>query len=68
MSLDPDKESLMGFLPFYHIYGMVVIQFGALCLGTKLVVMPKFDGETFLRAVEKHKVNLFYIFIEIYFI
>ncbi|XP_033752359.1 probable 4-coumarate--CoA ligase 1 [Pecten maximus] len=61
MKLDPRTECLMGFLPFYHIYGMVPVQFGAICLGTKLVVMPKFEQEEFLRAIQEHKVSYMHI-------
>ncbi|XP_060074047.1 uncharacterized protein LOC132553785 [Ylistrum balloti] len=61
MKLDPRTECLMGFLPFYHIYGMVPVQLGAICLGTKLVVMPKFEQESFLRAIEEHKVSYMHI-------
>ncbi|XP_069133845.1 probable 4-coumarate--CoA ligase 1 [Argopecten irradians] len=61
MMLDPSTECLMGFLPFYHIYGMVPVQFGAICLGTKLVVMPKFEQEEFLRAIQEHKVSYMHI-------
>ncbi|OWF37342.1 probable 4-coumarate--CoA ligase 5 [Mizuhopecten yessoensis] len=61
MKLDPNTECLMGFLPFYHIYGMVPVQLGAICLGTKLVVMPKFEPEVFLRAIEEHKISYMHI-------
>ncbi|XP_033752286.1 probable 4-coumarate--CoA ligase 5 [Pecten maximus] len=61
MALDPDREVLMGLLPFYHIYGLVVIQFGATCLGTKLVTLPKFEPETFLGAIQKHKVSFLHL-------
>lgn len=61
MALDPDREVLMGLLPFYHIYGLVVIQFGATCLGTKLVTLPKFEPETFLGAIQKHKISFLHL-------
>ena len=55
--LTAGKDSLIGVLPFYHIYGMVVVQFGSLCLGTKLVTLPRFEPEPFLSAIQKNKVK-----------
>ena len=56
MQFEPGRDNLMGLLPFYHIYGMVVVQFSAITQGTKLVVLPKFEPDTFLKAIQKHKV------------
>ena len=56
MVLEADRDCLIGLLPFYHIYGMVVVQFGCLVQGGKLVVMPKFEPEAFLSAIQQHKV------------
>ena len=50
-------ECLLGLLPFFHIYGLVVILFSSLCTGAKLVILPKFDPELFLSAIEKNKVS-----------
>jgi acyl-CoA synthetase (AMP-forming)/AMP-acid ligase II len=57
--LTAGKDCLIGVLPFYHIYGMVVVQFGSLCLGTKLVALPRFEPEPFLSAIQQHKVRYF---------
>ena len=38
----------MGLLPFFHIYGMVVIMSWALYKGATVVTMPRFDMEQFL--------------------
>ena len=56
MVLEADKDCLIGLLPFYHIYGMVVVQFGSLTQGAKLVVVPKFEQEMFLSAIQEHRV------------
>lgn len=44
-------------LPFFHIYGMVVIQFIVLAQGATLITVPKFDMEEFLATVQKYKVT-----------
>ena len=56
-----DKEVLIGILPFYHIYGMVVIMSGALRSGATVIAMPKFDLEQFLGLLQKHGVTMGYL-------
>jgi acyl-CoA synthetase (AMP-forming)/AMP-acid ligase II len=45
-------------LPFFHIYGMVVIMQWGLAEGGTLIVMPRFDMEEFLGAVQKYRITL----------
>lgn len=53
-----DEETrLLAVLPFYHIYGQVVVLYMGLYLGATIVTMPRFDLETFLRVIQDHKVN-----------
>lgn len=59
--LTAGKDCLLGVLPFYHIYGMVVVQFGSLCLGTKLVTLPRFEPEPFLSAIQQHKISYMHL-------
>jgi len=56
-----DTEVLIGILPFYHIYGMVVIMSGALRAGATTVTMPRFDLEQFLELLQKHGVTMAYL-------
>ena len=56
MKLKADEDILLGLLPFYHIYGLVIVQFGSISQGTKLVTLPKFDPLIFLDSIQKHKV------------
>ena len=55
------EEVLIGILPFYHIYGMVVIMSMALSEGATIVTMPRFDLEQFLDLMQDHKVTMCYI-------
>ena len=55
------RETMMGILPFYHIYGMVVLMSGALRVGATVVTMPRFDFEQFLGLVQQHRVTMSYI-------
>lgn len=51
----------IGVLPFFHIYGLVVILNLGLRIGTKIVTMPRFDLEQFLALMEKHRVTIGYV-------
>ena len=48
-------------LPFFHIYGISVILNGGLRGGATLVVLPRFDLETFLRAIQDHRASWAYV-------
>ena len=52
-----EGETVLSFLPFFHIYGMQVLMNGALCQGGKVVSMPRFDLEQFLTLCQDHKVR-----------
>ncbi len=50
-------DMIMGVLPFFHIYGMVVIMNMSLALGATVVTIPRFDPDLFLSLIQKHKVT-----------
>ena len=50
-------EPNLGILPFFHIYGMVVILFHSLSSGGKCVVLPKFEPESFLSTLQKYRIS-----------
>jgi acyl-CoA synthetase (AMP-forming)/AMP-acid ligase II len=52
-----ERDTLMAVLPFFHIYGLVVIMNYALSKGAALVVLPRFDLEQFLEAMQDYKVT-----------
>jgi acyl-CoA synthetase (AMP-forming)/AMP-acid ligase II len=52
-----DKDTLIAVLPFFHIYGMGVIMNYALSKGANIVILPRFDLEAFLDAIQRHKVT-----------
>jgi acyl-CoA synthetase (AMP-forming)/AMP-acid ligase II len=56
-----DGEVVMAVLPFFHIYGMSVILNGGLRQLCTLVVLPRFDLEVFLRAIQDHRVTFAYV-------
>jgi acyl-CoA synthetase (AMP-forming)/AMP-acid ligase II len=52
-----DNDVVLGLLPFYHIYGMVVIMSWALYKGATVVTMPRFDMEQFLTTLQKYSIT-----------
>jgi acyl-CoA synthetase (AMP-forming)/AMP-acid ligase II len=50
-----ESDVVIAVLPFFHIYGLQVILNGGLREGATLVVLPRFDLETFLRAIQDHR-------------
>jgi acyl-CoA synthetase (AMP-forming)/AMP-acid ligase II len=54
-------ERLIGVLPFFHIYGMVVIMNQGLRAGATVVTMPRFDLEQFVGLIEEHAVTRAYV-------
>lgn len=53
-----DGDVIIGVLPFYHIYGMVLILLLSLAKGNRMVSVPRFDMEMFLQVMEKYDVTI----------
>jgi acyl-CoA synthetase (AMP-forming)/AMP-acid ligase II len=53
-----ERDVIMAVLPFFHIYGMVVIMMLGLAGGGTIVVMPRFDLMEFLALVQKHRATV----------
>ncbi|MFM7225417.1 MAG: AMP-binding protein, partial [Actinomycetota bacterium] len=56
-----DDETIMGVLPFFHIYGMQVIMNTTLAAGATVVTMPRFDLEQFLQLHQDHRITRSYV-------
>jgi long-chain acyl-CoA synthetase len=54
------REVLLAFLPFFHIYGQVVIMLGGLINGNLLVLFTTPDTEEILAAMERYQATVFY--------
>ncbi|MEN3002089.1 MAG: 4-coumarate--CoA ligase family protein [Armatimonadota bacterium] len=50
-------ERVIGILPFYHIYGMLVILNLCLYRGMTIVTLPRFDLELFLKTLQDYKIT-----------
>ncbi|KAJ7040366.1 amp dependent CoA ligase [Mycena alexandri] len=50
-------EVAIAVLPFFHIYGLVVVMHYLLFAGLSLVVVPKFNFTEFLKSIVRHKIT-----------
>lgn len=55
------RDVTVGFLPFFHIYGMTVLMNVYLARGAAVVTMPRFDLEQFLSLCQAHQPRQLYI-------
>jgi len=53
-----DGCRVLAVLPYFHIYGLVLILFTSLWRGRPQVVMPRFELEGFLETIAKYRVEL----------
>ncbi|WP_392482051.1 thioester reductase domain-containing protein [Nostoc sp. C110] len=55
-----EADAIIGVLPFFHAYGLVMLNYSLAC-GATVVTMPHFDLESFLSLIEKHKITRIHI-------
>ncbi|RFU76174.1 phenylacetyl- ligase [Trichoderma arundinaceum] len=60
-SLAWDVDSQLGVLPFFHIYGLVVVIATTVATGVKCVVLPKFDVEKACKLIQDHHITFMYV-------
>ncbi|MEG0383718.1 MAG: long-chain-fatty-acid--CoA ligase [Solibacillus sp.] len=53
------EEIILGVLPFFHVYGMTTVLVLSVMQQAKMVLLPKFDVEQTLKAIDKQKPTLF---------
>jgi len=53
------KESILGVLPFFHVYGMTAVMNLSIMEGHKMILLPRFDPETTLKTIQKQRPTLF---------
>lgn len=55
------SEVCLGLLPLSHIYGLVVIAQGSTYRGDGVIILPKFELDSFLNAITKFKIQCLYL-------
>lgn len=53
------EETVLGMLPFFHVYGMTTVLILTVMLGNKMVLLPKPEPDTALKTIDKQKPTLF---------
>ena len=56
-----DSERWLGFVPFYHVFGLSVITQLAPTCGATVFVMPKFEPKQMLKLVEQKKITCLHL-------
>lgn len=55
----PAEETILGVLPFFHVYGMTTVLILSIMQAYKMVLLPKFDVKTTLKTIHKEKPTIF---------
>ncbi|PKS04927.1 hypothetical protein jhhlp_008293 [Lomentospora prolificans] len=55
------RQQWLGYVPFYHVFGLCNILLISVCIGATVHVMQSFHLETVLQAVPKHKITYFHM-------
>jgi long-chain acyl-CoA synthetase len=53
------EEIVLGIIPFFHVYGMTTVMLLSVMEANKMVLLPKFEVETVLKMIQKHRPTLF---------
>lgn len=56
-----ERDRVLAFLPFFHVYGLTVLINVALKCRASLVIMPRFELIEMLRAIGDHKVSVVFL-------
>lgn len=55
----PGEESVLGIVPFFHVYGMTIVMILSVMQAYKMIILPKFDPLTTLKTIQKQRPTLF---------
>ncbi|MFY4774661.1 AMP-binding protein [Metabacillus sp. RGM 3146] len=53
------EETVLGVLPFFHVYGMTTVMNLSIMQGFKMVLLPKFNALEALKTIDREKPTLF---------
>ncbi|WP_217546630.1 4-coumarate--CoA ligase family protein [Streptomyces sp. GbtcB6] len=54
-------DRILAVLPLFHIYGLTALMNAPLRNGATVVVLPRFELETFLAAIQNHRITGLYV-------
>ncbi len=56
---DPDGESILAVLPFFHVFAMTVVMCLGLRIRAKLIALPRFELDQVLKTIHEKRPSLF---------
>jgi len=59
LNLKDGKESIMGVMPLFHVYGMVTVMLFSVHGGAAMILLPRFETEQVLINLDKYKPTFF---------
>jgi long-chain acyl-CoA synthetase len=57
--LKEGEETVLAVLPFFHVYAMTVVMIGAVGMGNRMIIHPRFELDNVMRDIGKKKVTAF---------
>ena len=60
LNMTSETSVVLDFLPFYHIYGMMVLLNCGLAVGATQIIIPRFEPEAALEILQRHRVTDLY--------
>jgi acyl-CoA synthetase (AMP-forming)/AMP-acid ligase II len=61
LDMTGEQGVVLDFLPFYHIYGMMVLLNCGLAVGATQIILPRFDPEAAMNIIQEHRVSDLYV-------
>ena len=55
LNLEEGKETVMGVMPLFHVYGMVAVMHFGVLNGASMVLLPRFQTEQVLKAINRYR-------------
>jgi long-chain acyl-CoA synthetase len=53
------EETILGVLPFFHVYGMTIVMNLSILFASKMVILPRFNVEEVLETIQKQRPTIF---------
>lgn len=60
LNMTTESAVVLDFLPFYHIYGMMILLNCGLAAGATQIILPRFDPEAAMSIIQEHRVTDLY--------
>jgi len=57
--IEPGKDTMLGVLPFFHVFAMTVVMNSSIWAGMKIILHPKFVLDDILESIKKHRPGFF---------